>query len=79
MEKRAAAALPQVLQLDGLPAITALLGDATRGRGAVQQLATAALMGLTLDEAAKVAIVETAGKRLAELVNCAVRLRFMKA
>ncbi|GAQ90347.1 hypothetical protein KFL_006300050 [Klebsormidium nitens] len=61
----------KVLQLDGLPAITALLGDAMRGRGAVQQLATAALMGLTLDEAAKVAIVETAGKRLAELVSCA--------
>ena len=40
----------------------------------MQQLATAALMGLTLDEAAKVAIVETAGKRLAELVSCTVGL-----
>jgi hypothetical protein len=60
-----------VLELDGLSGITQLLDDATSA--AVKKLATAALMGLTLDEAAKVAIVETAGRRLAELVNCPVR------
>lgn len=57
--------------MDGLSGITQLLDDVTSA--AVKKLATAALMGLTLDEAAKVAIVETAGRRLAELVNCAVR------
>ena len=52
--------LVQVLQLNGLESITPLLDNSTSS--AVKKLATAALMGLTLDEPAKVAIIESAGK-----------------